>query len=344
VATAQADVSAAAAGVSGARAKAQVATTSALQARAALTEASTIRGYTTIRSAVGGVVTARNISPGVLVQPGMSILKVAKINVVRIQANVSEADLAQIQPGQLLTAHAVDAPGRVITARVSAIFPAQDTTARTAIVEARVPNPGYLLKPGQYLSVNINLGTTARPALTAPTSALMMRDSASSVFIASNDGMRTMAKRVAVTTGRISNDRTEILTGLKDGDQVITSGLSNLHDGDTVTAVQQTSTPVSAFPMPPVSAKPMPTAGMAPKARLARTAKAKATPTASKPALKSPAARQNTTTGGGMKTAAGQPTKVAAKWYHCPMHLDMESNKPGQCPKCGMDYVVFEKK
>jgi hypothetical protein len=40
----------------------------------------------------------------------------------------------------------------------------------------------------------------------------------------------------------------------------------------------------------------------------------------------------------------GQPTVNATKWYHCPMHVDMESMKPGKCPKCGMDYVPFEKK
>jgi len=38
------------------------------------------------------------------------------------------------------------------------------------------------------------------------------------------------------------------------------------------------------------------------------------------------------------------PTADATKWYHCPMHLEMESTKPGKCPKCGMDYVPFKKK
>lgn len=350
IATAEADVNAATAGVSGASAKAQVATTTSLQARAALTEASTVRGYTTIRSAVGGIVTARNISPGVLVQPGMSILKIAKIDAVRIQANVSEADLGQIQMGQLLTAHAVDVPGRVITARISAIFPARDTTARTSIVEARVANPGYLLKPGQYLSVQINLGNASRMAITISTSALITRDGLSSVFLAANDGMRTVARRVAVTTGRVSNDRTEILTGVKDGDQVITSGLANLRDGDTVTVVQQarTGAPTSMLPPPgSASAPPAPTMGIdvtggAVPMDGGTTPTAKS-PTMVKPAAKIPMSPANAGTGGKKTSATGRPTTDTTKWYHCPMHVDMESTKPGKCSKCGMDYVVFEK-
>ena len=238
VQTAQADVRAAEAGVTGASAKAGVATAAALQAKAALSEAGTIRGYTVIRASAGGIVTARNIAPGVLVQPGMSILKIAKVDVARIQVNVSEADLAQIQPGQLLIAHTIDAPNRPITARVSDIFPAHDATARTAIVEARVPNPGYLLKPGEYLSVEVTLGNARQRTITVPTGALIVRSGESSLYVAVSDGLRTVARRRMVTTGRVSNDRTEILSGLRDGDEVITSGLADLHDGDAVTAVQ----------------------------------------------------------------------------------------------------------
>ena len=354
IATTEADVNAALAVVTGASARSQVATTTAFQANAALTEASTIRGYTTIRSAVGGIVTARNISPGVLVQPGMSILKIAKIDFIRIQANVSEVDLEQIQTGQLLIAHTIAAPDHPLTARISAIFPARDTTSRTAIVEARIANPGYQLKPGQYLSVQINLGTSSRTAISVPTSAVMTRNEQSSVFLAADNGMRTVARRVNVTTGRISNDRTEILTGLKGGDKVITAGIANLHDGDAITVIKQTKTTV---PTSALSGSAIPST--TPAAATAEKDEAvgrnapmdmpspevpKSTGTA-KSAVKTPAPRSDIDTGGKeASSTTGQPTSEAKKWYHCPMHVDMESNKPGKCPKCGMAYVQFEKK
>lgn len=251
--TALADVRAAASSVTGAAAKARMASASSRQAHAQLTEASTVKGYTEIRASSGGVVTARNVAPGTLVQPGMAIMKIAKTDVVRIQVNVSAGDLAQISIGQTISAHTIDAPDQPFSARISAVFPTQDPSARTAIVEARVPNVDGRLRPGQYLSVDLALGKNQHPTLSVPTTALNTRDGQSSVFMMVNDGVRTTAKRVLVTTGRVSNTRTEILSGLQVGDQVITSGQANLHDGDAATVLRpnENSTPPSGDNMAP---------------------------------------------------------------------------------------------
>ncbi|HEY3378933.1 MAG TPA: efflux RND transporter periplasmic adaptor subunit [Armatimonadota bacterium] len=353
VLAAESDIQAAQAATTGASAKAGMANAAAGQARAQLSEASTVKGYTEIRASYGGVVTARNISPGTLVQPGMSMMKIAKTDVVRIQVNVSEADLSQVTVGQTMLAHTIDAPNQPLAARISAVFPAQDPSARTAIVEARVPNTGGRLRPGQYLAIELRLGSNQRPALSVPTSALIARDNQASVFVVASDGLRTTAKREIVTTGRVSNARTEILTGLKDGDQVITSGLANLHDGDAVTVLQQGAASSSmgddaaAPPVPPraeaTGLSETKDAGMLPAPSPA------ATHTSTPPKHTSMTAMSMPGSARGMAHKAdtaktGQPTDNATKWYHCPMHVDMESTKPGKCPKCGMDYVPFEKK
>ncbi len=106
----------------------------------------------------------------------------------------------------MLTAHTVDTPAQTINACISAIFPARDATAHTAVVEARVANPGYRLKPGQYLAVSLPLGDAQRKILTVPTSALMVRDGQASLFLAQSDGLRLLAQRVNVETGQQSND------------------------------------------------------------------------------------------------------------------------------------------
>src|SRR5207248_9996616 len=104
------------------------------EARAAVTTQKTIAGYTEIRSLVDGVVTQRNISPGVLVGPGQSILKVAQIHPIRIQANVPETDLARIHRGDRVRvfppAGAGGSAGQPVSTTVSAIFPAVDPGAR----------------------------------------------------------------------------------------------------------------------------------------------------------------------------------------------------------------------
>jgi RND family efflux transporter MFP subunit len=331
VETAQAEVSAAEAGVNSATVKVGQARASSQQAKAALTEARTVSGYTTIRASSGGVVTARNISPGVLVQPGMSILKIARIDYVRIQANVSEADLAGISVGQALTAHSISAPNAPIAGRVTTVFPASDTTARTAIVEARVPNPGYRLKPGQYLTVEIGLGNTAQQVLAVPTAALAVRDGQSSLFIVEDDGLRKLAKRIGVMTGRVNNDQTEITGGLQPGAEVITSGLANLHDGAAVTVLQE-DVPAASPAKAPAASLPM--SGMEMTSPLP---KPKAAPTQVKPAL-----AQAKPSPAKAKPTPAPATPAATADYSCPMHPEVTSTKPGKCPKCGMDLVKKE--
>ena len=77
-----------------ARAKLQAAESSLAQNEAALRTAGIVRGYTDIVASTPGYVVKRLVAPGVLVQPGMPVLKVAQIDRVRLQANVGEKDLA----------------------------------------------------------------------------------------------------------------------------------------------------------------------------------------------------------------------------------------------------------
>ena len=93
------------------------------QARSTQAGAATMQGYTELRATHGGVVTARNVAPGVVVQPGTSIIKIAKTDEVRIQVNVSQRDLAAVHVGESIAAQAPDG-GRPVAAIVSAIFPA----------------------------------------------------------------------------------------------------------------------------------------------------------------------------------------------------------------------------
>ena len=247
------------------------------EAQARQAEAGTLSGYTEIRAANGGVVTARLVAPGVVVQPGMAILKIAKTDYVRLQAAVSEADLAALRPGDTITVRSLQG-GRPLSARITAVFPARDVATRTSIVEARVPNPGGRLQPGQYLAVTLHLGPRT-PALSVPNAALVRRDGQASLFLAAHDGFLTRARRVAVTTGLATNERTQLLSGLQEGDLVIVAGQGNLRDGDPIRIVQG-PTPGAPAPQAPIRAG-----------------------------------------------------------YRCPMHPEMVSDRPGQCPKCGMDYV-----
>lgn len=233
VGTAVADAGAAAAGVKAAASKVGVAGAQLTQARAAQTEASVVRGYTVIRAANSGVVTARLVSPGVLVQPGTAILRIAKIDFVRLQAALSDADLGRVRTGAPVLAWSSDAPEIPFSGEVTSVFPVRDAMARTGIVEARIPNPGGRLVPGQTVRLEVSLGEEA-PLLSVPTAALSVREGQTSVWVAAQENGRLVARRVPVKTGGQAGDRTEIVSGLKPDSEVIVLGWDNLRDGDAV--------------------------------------------------------------------------------------------------------------
>jgi len=225
------------------------------QARATLFAATTKRGYTEIRSLVDGVVTQRLISPGVLVQPGQAILKLAQIRPIRVQANVAESDLAKIQVGSSVTIRNRDNPKITVPARVSSIAPAVDPSSRTGIVEAILPNSNGKFLPGQYVVMEIATSQT-QSALRVPSRAIQWRAApAAGVLPASaqqayvwvaqpieGETGQFTAQQVDVKTGASDGQNTAILSGLKENQRVILGVQAGLKNGDRVVAPNEDAT------------------------------------------------------------------------------------------------------
>ena len=106
------------------------------QSQASFRTARIVQDYVTIASPTGGYVVKRLVAPGVLVQPGMPILKIAQIDRVRMQANVGEKDLPSIRVGSPVVATPAGSGMAPFTARVTSVFPFVDQDGRTAVVEA----------------------------------------------------------------------------------------------------------------------------------------------------------------------------------------------------------------
>lgn len=240
---------------------------------AAKNTAGIVKGYTTIRSPLSGYVIQRMISPGVLVSPGMAILKIAQMDKVRLQANVAEADLNSIKVGNKVYVKTMKNEKEIVEASVTLVFPAADPSARTAIVEAVVDNADMKFLPGEYVTMRIVKGESAE-ALSVPASAItaVNEKGKPAVWVVKNikqkgkviyqcpmhpnvksdkPGIDTdpsclmklvpvgdtggkKAHRVYVKIGITNGERTEILKGLKDGDEVIYAGQDYLNEGDKV--------------------------------------------------------------------------------------------------------------
>lgn len=164
------------------RSQARLAQASADAARAAARTAAVQQDYSRITAPLGGIVTARPVAPGTLVQPGTVILKIAQIDQVRVQANVAAEDLAGVQRGTPVTI-SVQGSGRTIAARVTSVFPSANSQTRTAVVEAVVPNPGYRLLPGAFVTMQIAKNTVT-DRLLVPASAIVTENGQSYVWTA----------------------------------------------------------------------------------------------------------------------------------------------------------------
>lgn len=202
------------------------------QSGAATRTAQIVRDYVTIVAPSAGYVVKRLVAPGVLVQPGMAILKTVRIDQVRLQANVGEKDLPLIKVGSPVVAAATGDGRPPFTARVTSVFPYVDQGPRTAVVEAVMENNGRRLLPGQYVQMQFVTGERA-DALTVPRGAVVRLDGKARIWTLKDD----RAEPREVLLGLENAERVEILTGLADGEQVVARGHENLYTGAQVTAV-----------------------------------------------------------------------------------------------------------
>src|SRR5512132_2651906 len=162
-----------------ARRKLDAAESMMAQGQAAQRTAQIVRDYASIEAPTSGEVVKRLVAPGVLVQPGMAILKIAQVDRVRLQANVGEKDVALIRVGSPVTVTTTG--GEVLNARVTSVFPFVDQGPRTAVVEAIVDNRDHRLLSGQYVTMTFVTGERAE-AITVPRSAIVRLGGAAKVW------------------------------------------------------------------------------------------------------------------------------------------------------------------
>jgi RND family efflux transporter MFP subunit len=119
----------------------------------AATEA-TLAGFTTITSPDDAIVVKRLVDPGVYVQAGTAIARIAVVRRLRVQANVAQEDLLAVRIGAPVDARLAD--GTVVHGRVSSVSPVADAATHTAAVEAIVENAKTGLVPGGFVQVTLH--------------------------------------------------------------------------------------------------------------------------------------------------------------------------------------------
>jgi multidrug efflux pump subunit AcrA (membrane-fusion protein) len=209
--------------------KLEAGTAMAAQGRAALRTATVVRDYVTITAPTGGAVVKRLVAPGVLVQPGMAIMKIAQIDRVRLQAHVGERDLPQLRVGTPVAVTLAGGAVPTVRTRVTSVFPLVDPGARTAVVEAVVDNADRRFLPGQFVRMEFVTGERSN-AVGVPRAAIERLGGRASVWVV-KDGR---AERRDVQVGLEGGDRVEVTTGLAAGERVVSRGREALYPGARV--------------------------------------------------------------------------------------------------------------
>lgn len=199
------------------------------QSKARLDELKINLANTTITSPVNGFVSRRLVDPGASVGQNAPVVEVVDISRVRLIANVVEKDLKQLQSGDVTRVEVDAFPGETFMGRIARVSPVLDPATRTAPIEVEIPNPSYRLKPGMYARVGITLDTT-KDALVVPANALVDLGGRRGVF----QPLSETAVFRAVQVGNEQGQLVEILGGLTEGQEIITTGAGQLRDGDRV--------------------------------------------------------------------------------------------------------------
>jgi RND family efflux transporter MFP subunit len=188
--------------------------------------ASIMRDYTRISAPFSGLVTAKSVEPGNLAAPGAPLLTVEREGAYRLEASVDESRLPFVKTGQTVEV-ALESLDRRFPAHVSEIVPAVDAASRSYIVKIDLPNMPNL-RSGMFGRALFPMGT--RKVVTIPPQSLVERGQLQSVFVMEGG----FAHSRLVTTGQRGQSAVEVLSGVSEGEKVVSPVPSGLTDGARV--------------------------------------------------------------------------------------------------------------
>ena len=173
----------------------------------------------TITAPQSGVLDNLMAREGMFVKPGMEIMAIGQLEHIWVIGEVFERQASLVQVGDPVHMQLNYLPGREWQGQVDYVYPSLNTTTRTAQVRVHFHNPDGYLKPGMFAQMHME-AAPMDDTLLIPREALIRTGSQSRVVLALGEGR---FKSVAVRVGHITDDQAEIMSGLDEGDRIVTS-------------------------------------------------------------------------------------------------------------------------
>lgn len=190
---------------------------------------------TKIFAPLSGTIDEVLIKEGEMAVAGMGAVRIVQLSNLKIKVDLSEIYISRIKKNDLVH---VDIPvtGREFDLHVDAVSQVIDPNNRTFQIEMKIPPSEAGIKPNMLSVLTIN-DYTNQEALIVPLNIVQETGQEQFIFVAEPLDGNWMARRRSIKTGYSYDDRTEVLSGLQEGEHVVTFGYQNLADGQKLTVV-----------------------------------------------------------------------------------------------------------
>ena len=192
----------------------------------------------TIRAPFSGILGIRQVNLGQYLSAGEAIVSLQSLNPIYVNFGVPQQTAAQVGVGRGLRVSSDDVGGVKFSGRVTALDSIVNEATRNIQVQATLANPGGKLRPGMFVQVEIVTGAD-RPVIALPASAINYAPYGDSVYVVSDlkdphgKAYRGVSQRFVKLEGS-RGDQVAVVSGVKPGDEVVSSGVFKLRNGAAV--------------------------------------------------------------------------------------------------------------
>jgi membrane fusion protein, multidrug efflux system len=228
------------------------------QYKQAVAQADNIRaviGKKTIRAPFSGRLGIRQVNLGQTLNEGDEIVSLQSLDPIYVNFLLPQQRVAQVYPG-LAIRLTIDAfPAQVISGKITAINPQVDAATRNIRIQATVENPAERLRPGMYVNVSVVLPDRIE-VLAIPATSVLYAPYGDSVFVVEekkNDSKKSsglVLNQKFVRLGEKRGDFVSVISGLTQGNTVVSTGVFKLRNGQTVVIDNTLSPEFKQMPKP----------------------------------------------------------------------------------------------
>jgi RND family efflux transporter MFP subunit len=186
---------------------------------------------TRLYSPISGVLLKRQAEIGEIVAVGIPLFVIADIKRVKVLAYVPEAELHEVKIGQISKIN-ISSLDKVFTGKVIEVGSAADATSRAFTIKIELDNQGLLIRPGMIAEAKI--ATAEKKQVILLQAECIQQDLANQSYVFVLDKTQNKVFKRRISLGDMFDNKIEIISGLSDGEVVVTSGQKRLSDGSSI--------------------------------------------------------------------------------------------------------------